>query len=485
MSLGRIGSVAVWLGPPILAGTFVLYGFVENAVPIGLLARPMLIAVIAALAIEVVAIVLLGRLRGAFWASVVVAALCGMFVLAGAMVLALTVLGVVVRRPGREYVLAVTVATSVAAVLLAFMVVAGWRQGAFAWDPLDIEPMDLGSAAHVGPNIHVLLLDGYPRHDELLSQGIDDEAFLSALADRGFDVYPDSHSNYDRTPFSVMTMLSGRHLEEIPALGLDDPPEALAPGERIAARALLSVPIFDALERLGYTTRALAGPVVHVPIGGADEIGSAGTANNFEIVLLQRTPLAWPLTWIGFPVGQQQDHIRWALDRYADPPDGPSFTFTHVVAPHPPLVLTDGDSAGPPPCYPAQCDFFENDPARLGWTDDEFRERFGGQIAELGRLVITATDELLARDPDAVILIVSDHGMHVADDPEAIFRNLIVARTPGHPGLLGTAPGLINAIPDVLRAYLGADLPTLADRIHFGGTAPWLSVDPLDGNAAP
>ena len=66
-------------------------------------------------------------------------------------------------------------------------------------------PIHLGSA-EAGPNIHMLVLDGYPRADVLARVNYDNGEFLHDLRDRGFDVYEDSHSNYDLTPFSLLLL---------------------------------------------------------------------------------------------------------------------------------------------------------------------------------------------------------------------------------------------------------------------------------------
>ena len=95
----------------------------------------------------------------------------------------------------------------------------------------------------------------------------------------------------------------------------------------------------------------------------------------------------------------------------------------------------------------------------------------------MDRLVLDALDRLIAREPDGVIVVLSDHGVHVAGgDPRSIFDNLIAVRSPGRPGLLGANPTNINVLPTIMRSYLGADLAPLADSQFIGGDDPWLSV---------
>lgn len=476
----RVVAIVACLSPALLAAAFVLIGFVANAVPIDQLWRPLLVSVGVALAVQAVAVVALGWVRGSFWAFIAVSALAGLFILAGAAILGLWLFGVVARDPERQYRLGALLATGVAAALVGVQLLTGGSQGAFDWQPLPLEAAEVGSL-HSGPSIHLLLLDGYPRQDMLDELGYDNGSFLSAMADRGFEAYPDSRANYDRTPFSLLTMLTMRHLDDIDELDGTDGTGEKVDQTRIAARALLGVPLFDLAEAAGYRTRVVEGPVVHAPIGGADEVTSAGSATNFELDTLQRTPLAAPLeALMGIGMDQARRQATGALARFADPPDEPSFTFTHVMAPHTPFAFeADGSPADAPPCYPAECAIFDGQDEGLGWTEDEHWQHMTDHLEHVNALVLEAVDDLLAADPNAVVVVFGDHGMRIGDDPVNLHRNLLLARTPDHPGLFGEAPTLVNVVPQLLNAYLGADVAPLADDLYTSGDDPWFQVAPL------
>ena len=475
----RIIGMLACISPLMLAAAFVLMGFVANAVPIDQLWRPLLVAVGIAVVIQAVAVVVLGWLRGSFWAFVVVCALAGLIVLAGAAVLGLALFGVVARNSERQYRLGGLLATGVAGALLAVQLANGAAQGAFDWRPISLAAPDIGSLER-GRSIHLLLLDAYPRQDVLDELGYDNDGFLSAMADRGFDAYPNSRSNYDRTPFSLVTMLTLRHLDDVDELNAAAAAGSTIQQERIAARALLGVPLFDLLEDAGYRTRAVEGPVVHAPIGGADEITSAGSATNFELDMLQRTPLAAPAEALGIAMAQARNQVTGALAQFAEPPDAPSFTFTHVMAPHTPFSFTaDGSAADAPPCYPAECAIFDGQDEGLGWTEDEHWQHMLEHLERVNALVLDAVDALLAADPDAVVIVLGDHGMRIGDDPVNLHRNLLLARTPDHPGLFGEAPTLVNVVPQLLNAYLGGDAAVLSDDLYRAADDPWFDVQPL------
>jgi hypothetical protein len=150
------------------------------------------------------------------------------------------------------------------------------------------------------------------------------------------------------------------------------------------------------------------------------------------------------------------------------------------MGPHPPFVFyADGSPAPPPPCYP-DCGIFEGQRVRLGWSHDEYGLRLVGQLRYVNELVLAAVDQVIAHDPEAAIVVMSDHGSRfdVSNSAEQ-FRNLIVARTPGHPSLIGPEPTLVNIFPSILNAYMDADLAHLADTRYEGGHGPWLAVEEL------
>jgi hypothetical protein len=163
-------------------------------------------------------------------------------------------------------------------------------------------------------------------------------------------------------------------------------------------------------------------------------------------------------------------------------PGDPGFTLAHVLSPHAPFVFqADGSLPEGPPCYPATCSIFESNIGRLGWGETEYWARFTAQVDYLNGMVLDALDTVVARDPDAVIVVLSDHGARIPGDREATFENLLVARTPGHPRLFGTSPTSINVLPMIFDAYLGTKIGKLPDSLYAAGEAPWLSVERIEG----
>lgn len=468
------------------AAAFVLIGFVANDVPIMWLWRPLVVALGVALLIQLPLWRLLGATRGSVWGFIVVASLTGLFVVAGLTLFAIAAFRLVRSRRGREYELVGVFAGVFGLLLIGIPGAIGMGRGTFEWTPMRTSSIDVRTGPSHGsvPNIHLLLLDGYPRADVLARLGFDNGEFLEAMEGRGFDVYEKSLSNYDLTPFSLLSMLSDAHIHSIRAL--HDAPARLTVAEqqRLVTRALLDAPMFDALEHLGYRTRVLTGGVVLTSIGGADMAWNAGTVTNFEIDRLQQTPFAALLEVFGFASSQHRAHIEASLAEFANVPSGPVFTFAHVLAPHAPFVYTaDGDPASSPPCYPSSCQLYHQVADHVGWPPDEFRTRQTAHIQHVNHLVLESIDTLLAQDPDGVVIVLSDHGIFGSDELDR-FRNLTMARTPGHADLLGDAPTPINVLPRILNAYLGIEMAELPDTLYRHGSGnAWLEMELVAGES--
>ena len=147
----------------------------------------------------------------------------------------------------------------------------------------------------------------------------------------------------------------------------------------------------------------------------------------------------------------------------------PRFVFVHLPVPHFPFVFSAT-------CGPSQA---SSDPVE--WQDGGP----GGQVTDdalvaqttcVDRLLAKAVTELVRRDPDAAVIVFSDHGpdQHLdwANPDERGIRerttNLFAARTPGHAGLFPDDITLVNVLPTLFNAYLGTNLPSHPDQVWFG-----------------
>ena len=67
----------------------------------------------------------------------------------------------------------------------------------------------------------------------------------------------------------------------------------------------------------------------------------------------------------------------------------------------------------------------------VGYSFDEYREGFLDELAAVNALVLDTADRVIAADPSAVVIVMSDHGSRYtyADDAEH-FRSFLAARVP-------------------------------------------------------
>jgi hypothetical protein len=369
-------------------------------------------------------------------------------------------------RSTRPTIVAFTrAANPISLILLASVVATGVVNGTAARGLADLQRAPIAHGANeAGPNIYLLLLDGHPRADTLRRVFADNnDTFLAGLEQRGFDVASHSRSNYMYTELTLSSMLHMRHAREL----LDTEPST--------RRLIADNPVFDELRQRGYRIFANAPPWDGVSIRSADTFCGDGGITEFEFHLMRSTAIM-RLAQIVAPrlLGDRwRDHVAEAFACLASSLDhgGSQLVFIHLPSPHLPIVFEADGSPAPPELY--------SDTAHeLGASVDAFNEAYIGQLRHINERVISAVDEVIAADPDAILLVMSDHGsesrFNWADarlsDLDERFAILFAGRTFGHPCLFGGAPTPVNVFPTLFDAYLGLAVPRQPDST-FASTA--------------
>ena len=343
------------------------------------------------------------------------------------------------------------------------------REGPFRSAPSAQAPAD-------APDVYLLLLDGYARSDIMRDRyGLDDSPFISGLAQRGFDVATQSHSNYLTTNLSLSSFLNHRQLRDVPALEplIADPSSAEGPP---VYRATSTPAILDDFRSIGYETITISSGFEQVAVRGADQFLDTGQINEFEIQLLRLSLVAPIATMIAPDVfsGQQRDRIEsilGAVEAMADAPsDRPRFVFAHVPSPHVPWV---NRADGSPRLVTNLERYYWDTPETSGLTREEIVDAYTGQSIYIGRRTLAAIDSLIAASPrPPVIFVLSDHGSVLdvtAQNVETRLRNLFAAYTPGHDALYADDVTLVNVVPTLFDAYFGVSLPRASETIYTQG----------------
>ncbi len=457
--------------------------------------RPLLVALVIGVVVTFLCCAVTGdRDRGGVLATVVLIGLIAtdprlLWILAIAGVLLL--LESIVRRghPWRLGPLATRLMTIVAAILL---FAAGIRMVQDGTIPAAMTDLSDEFATRPGPavidrsrpDIYVVVLDGYPgpratAHDP----AFDADAFPAALGQRGFVAQADSHSNYMFTPLSLTSMLWMRHIEDIPSLG---PPWDSGNGDgRRQRRALNEAPALDALASEGYELVAVASGYDHVELRRVDRVMSLPEPGEFELALVRLFPAGHLLDTV-FPdllSGMVRGRVLDAFDAVrqvtTEPHDRPRFVLGHIPAPHYPFVF---GPAGEPRTVPLER-LFVQDPGRLGVSTEEAFRLATDQAAYVASLTTDLVDDIVAADPGAVVVVMSDHGSGIGlDSADASksdlverFSNIMAIRAPGHSDILSRRLTPVNLMPRLFDTYLGLSVPETTDATYSWTTS---TLDP-------
>jgi hypothetical protein len=421
--------------------------------------------------------------------------------LPGGLVAALAIWWVVVsaqRRIAQRPPLPEAVLTSIgrasAVFALAFAVVMGWL--ALSEEINGVAPADYPIYASVGPpgpDIYLIVLDGYPRADtisETFGMSIKDfEADLSAL---GFEVSAGARSNYTSTWLTLASMLNGAYISD---MLLADPPPTISGQLRWLHSMIEHAALLDALRSRGYEIRTIPSPFTTTALSSADDYIDLGHATDFEVRLITSSVVASLLrdTTAQLLAEGHRESVLDGLERTArlaeEKPSGPQFVLAHIESPHTPFVLhpRDSDYVFVPSCFPSVCSLFMASIQELRLTLDGYAEAIRPQLEALNSHVTTTVERITQADPEAVVLLMSDHGSRYSlEDPDEHFRSFLAARTPGVEGLFSETESPVNLLRLTMNSYLGLPAASLpyrawgADWDHPLDLGPRHEYDPSD-----
>ena len=166
--------------------------------------------------------------------------------------------------------------------------------------------------------------------------------------------------------------------------------------------------------------------------------------------------------------------IRWKLTRLAELPTsspGPKFVFAHLLVPHEPYVFRR-DCSPKPLYWPSQVGPEEDRSMRLAYVE---------QVQCVNQQVLVLVQRLQkdsSRPP--IIILQADHGngrfpfgrppaLEDISDEQLEDRTTVFGAyyLPGIPSPFSEFVTPINVMPAVLRAYFGAQIPSLRDRTYY------------------
>lgn len=275
------------------------------------------------------------------------------------------------------------------------------------------DPKPVSAAS--GPNVYLILLDGYPRADTLMEYfDYDNRPFTEALEDRGFAVADGSRSQYTETAQVLPTLLHQRPLDEL----IEEEWDASNDQYRLMQQLINNSPTQEAYEQAGYRTYSIVSGATGLDWRTADVVFESPWPSTFERHLLARGMLRPLVPFDAMHRAAVLDSFN-ALAEFAG--GSPRFVFAHFMSPHDPYVFkSDGSPAEP--CG-SECT------NHAGPPNPTLADRLTGQVTYLNRLVLQAVDRIVAVDPEGIVVVFSDHGLRRDPaDRDEWFRTLFAAR---------------------------------------------------------
>jgi hypothetical protein len=268
--------------------------------------------------------------------------------------------------------------------------------------PLPTGAADLPVVPGIGPDVHVLVFDGYGRSDVLEAIFRYDNSDLeNGLEENGFTIPSQSRANFTTSAASISSAWLGQ-----PVVAAAD---RLTDRERLVLHRVLGGenPIVGAFQEAGYRYVHIEGGWIGSKCGpNVDECRARSILDEAMWALVERSAMAW---WFETNFGHSFSYngiraLENLIELEKEDTSGGKLVFTHVVLPHPPL-LVDAD------CQIA----FEPDLAgqgvgMVGASAELVELRRAGYSAQV-ECVNSQTLNLVAElEDDDIVVMFGDHG---------------------------------------------------------------------------
>ena len=361
----------------------------------------------------------------------------------------------VVRRFGRPMPLIPRAASTAAMAFVLVFFITGVVRAVFSAEG-PVSPVAATTTA-TGPNIYIVLLDGYPRRDTLMNDmGIDNGPFEEALAARGFDVYDDAHTDRRYTDLTLMTLLTGT------TEGVPDDTAPASEVQWLIRRALSAAELPRQAQAAGYEWDVIDSPAGHVTFSAGHHIQHGGV-NTFEDNMLAESAFG-PIVKTFLPyllTDSLRAHFEGSVESLISlvDPDAHRLVLAHLFQPHLPFLWdADGKPTRVPFFWPG-VNIFAAQIETMGMSLADYSASMQGDLATLNPKLLSMVDEIVARDPGAVVVLFSDHGSRYSLDLKTTewYHSFLAARTPDHPKLFASEPIPTAILRTILPTYLGLE----------------------------
>ncbi|MEX0616484.1 MAG: sulfatase-like hydrolase/transferase [Candidatus Woykebacteria bacterium] len=311
------------------------------------------------------------------------------------------------------------------------------------------------------PDIYYIMLDGYGSQNSLQkTYKFDNSGFINFLKQSGFYVANKSHSNYTLTPVSLASSLNMRYLDDIANMKSSELEKRLT-----AIEILRNNEVAKFFKSKGYKFVNIGsswGVTSENPY--ADLVYRYKARSEFAKILYQTTALVLLETRDFF----HADSVLFAFDKVKDIPklNEPTFTFVHIVSPHPPYV-------------------FDQDGNKLKTYDKRFdkpdswynEEAYINQLIFVNKKVKEAVSTILSKSKiPPIIIIQSDHGPGSVAQIEQVSKERFELKTGilnayylpnGGDKIMYQSISPVNSFRKIFNYYFNQTYPLLPDESNF------------------
>lgn len=263
------------------------------------------------------------------------------------------------------------------------------------------------------PDIYYIILDGYGRDDVLKSvYGYDNNSFLNELEDRNFFIAGKSRANYAQTLLSLSSTLNMNYLEP----SRDDTVDMNIYRHNLSSEIIHSS-VTSILKKIGYHIVTFASGYSGTEIKNSDlYVKPDYLFDEFQFMLVRITPLykLFETLHNKLPIYLNRQRIVSAIQKIPDikTQGAPMFLFAHIVAPHPPFVLSNNEKSVELQkkrilSYADGSHYHSFDKSLM----EEYKKNYISQLKEINKLIIKMVDKILVNmDRETIIILQSDHG---------------------------------------------------------------------------
>lgn len=346
------------------------------------------------------------------------------------------------------------------------------------------------------PDVYYIILDGYARADILKEiYKYDNSDFISCLERNGFFVAGKSRSNYSQTAFSLASSLNMQYLDDL-RKNLGENSQDRLPLKKMIFFSKVS----NNFKKIGYSYVHINSP--YILLTGVNpnadlNLNPTQSLNEFEYLFLSTTALR-PFLKGGLEklIDQRQTdvHADFTLNTLTLLQDTipkikkPTFTFAHVVSPHPPFVFgPNGEKINRGVFFlPSDGDHWI-ERYKYG-TREDYIEQYKNQMVFLNKKLCKTVEKILENSSiPPVVILQADHGPGAFlkwEDPESsnlkertsIFN---AYRLPQNgKALLYDSISPVNSFRIVFNALFGGNFKLLEDKsYHSTWSKPYRFIE--------